>query len=50
MRDFIQKDYSMENVRKVLAGYSADTNNLQDYFEHRAEYMTEFLEEEFGME
>ncbi len=48
MRDFIETDYSMENVERVLAEFGGDTEYLRDYFEHRAEYMTEFVEEEFG--
>ena len=48
MRDFIETDYSMENVDRVLAKYGGDTRQLRRYFKNRADYMLEFIEEEFG--
>ncbi|HAG69802.1 MAG TPA: hypothetical protein DCL38_07505 [Lachnospiraceae bacterium] len=50
MKDFIETDYSMENVDRVLEEYGGDTKSLRNFFKHRAEYMTEFTGQEFGME
>lgn len=50
MKDFIETDYSMENVDRVLAKYGGDTGQLRRFFKHRAKYMNEFVEEEFKAE
>ena len=50
LQDMMETDYAMENVDRVLKEYEGDTEPLREFFAHRAEYMTQYLNEVFGLD
>lgn len=48
MKDMMETDFSMDNVKKVFDRYEGSKQELKEFFKNRPEYMNRILLEEFG--